>query len=307
MGAVWDPVKTINDLSKLISDCGHLIRKTHHFGKPSFTLTHLAVQQFLISDPHSFDCTTLPQYHFYPLRDAFMETAQIICKRYQIRGCPSPSLGWVDEIELVMRWRWILDFEKGTSDFLSTLFNAPLRENARPGPSLVFPDATHVTAINCRFIIVEDDYYILTSSQLAGFSRGPYIWEDVFPRLARWTCIESGIWTAPYGIHVHNDQRATAEPVGYPSPTNATHVAIEDIDFIFAKNSNWTIYPGVEIIRGVTQTEQQSESIHRNMTVVSRQTYPTSPGPFISAGRPHWNEITSTIDLRNLVLQLTMY
>ena len=291
MGAVWDPVKTINDLSKLISDCGHLIRKTHHFGKPSFTLTHLAVQQFLTSDPHSLDSTTLPQYHCYPLRDAFMETARIFAKGRQMRGCPY-LMTWHDECQLVSRWRRISDCETSTSDFLSTVFNAPLNENARPGSSLVFPNATQVTAINCRFIDVEDEYYILTSSQPAEFSRGPYVLKDVFPRLTEWTSIESVFWIAPCGIHVQNDQRATTEPVGYPSPTNATHVTVKDIDFIFAKNSHWIIYPGVKTIRGVTQTEQQSQSIYRNMTVLSGA-FTSATDYLISVGQPPWNEVSS--------------
>ena len=281
----------------------YIISTTLSAGNPFVTLTHLTVQQFLTSDPHSFHPTTLSHYHCYPLRDAFMKTAQIFRKTCQIRGCPSRSLVWNEEIQLVMRWRSLLDFEKSTSDFLSTLFNAALKENARPGSSLVFPNATHVTTINCRFIVVEDEYYISTSSQPAEFSRGPYIWEDAFPRLAGWTTIASEFWAAPFGINVQNDQRATTEPVGFPFPTNATHVTVKDIDFIFAKNSNWTIYPGVEIIRGVTQTEQQSQSIYRNITVLSG-TFTSSTYPLISVGQPDWNEISSEITpLQELALE----
>ena len=271
MGDNWDPNKTINDPFNLISGCGQLISTTFSTGRRFVTLTHLTVQQFLTSDPHSFDSTTLPQYHFYPLRDALMETAQIFRKTYQIRGCPSPSLPWYYEMELVEHWRWMLDFEKSTSDFLSTLFNTPLKENARPGPSPVFPNATHVTTINCRFIDVEDEYYILTSSQPSEFSRGPYVLEDVFLRLTEWTSIESVFSIAPCGIHVQDYPRGTTEPVGHPSSRNATQVTVEGIDFIFAKNSNWTIYPGVETIPGVTKTGKWNKSFHSNCTIIGGQ------------------------------------
>ena len=251
MGDNWDPNKTINDPFNLISGCGHLISTTRFTGSLLVTLTHLTVRQFLTSDPHSFDPTTLSQYHCYPLRDAFMETAQIVRKRYQIRGCPSPSRPWADEIELVLRWRSIWDFEKSTSDFLSTLFNAPLKENARPGHSLELPNATEVTAINCRFIFAVDVYYIVTSSQPAGFSRGPYIWEKVFPRCAKFTAMEIESFQSPCGIYIQDDQPATTEP---PCSRNPNHVTVVNVDFIFATNGNWTIYPGVETILGVTKT-----------------------------------------------------
>ena len=177
------------------------------------------------------------------------------------------------------------------------VFNAPLNENARPGPSLVFPNATHVTAINCRFIIAEDEYYILTSSQPAEFSRGPYIWKNVFPRIAGWTTMQSRHYIALCGIHVQDDQRATSERVGHPFPTNAAHVTVKDIDFIFTKNSNWTIYPGVETILGVNQyyqTENPSSSFYNNVTILSGW-FEEITGHFISIGQPHWNETSSEI------------
>ena len=122
-------------------------------------------------------------------------------------------------------------------------------------------------------------------------------------RLAGWTTIASEFCTAPFGINVQNDQRATTEPVGDPFPTNATHITVKDIDFIFAKNGNWTIYPSVEIIRGVTQTEQQSQSIYRNITV-SSGTFTLSTDPLISVGQPDWNEISSEITpLQELALE----
>ena len=90
MGADWDPNKTINDPLKLISGCGHLISTTRSTGRPSVTLTHLTVQKFLTSDPHSLNptITILPQYHCYPLQDAFMEIARIFLKKHQMWGCP---------------------------------------------------------------------------------------------------------------------------------------------------------------------------------------------------------------------------
>ena len=140
MGADWDPNEIINDPFKLISGCGHLINITlSQQGKPSVTLTHLTVQHFLTSDPRSFDFT-LPQYHCYPLRDAFMKTASIFLKKRQMRGCPYLTT-WLDECRLVNGWRRISDSEASTSEFLSMVFNAPLNENARPGPSLEFPNA----------------------------------------------------------------------------------------------------------------------------------------------------------------------
>ena len=268
MGADWDPDKIINDPLKLISGCGHLVSITLSEGKPSVTLTHLTVYDFLTNDPHSFD-STLPQYHCYPLHDAVMETAGIFLKKHEMRGCPYRNTTWEDECRLVSRWRRISDFEASTPHFLSSVFNAPLNENARPGPSLVFPNATEVTAINCRFLIAEDMYYILTSSQPANFSRGPYIWEKVFPRIAKWTALEIKHYGGRCGIHVQDDQRATTEPVGHPSSRNATHVTVEDIDFIYATNSNWTIYPGVEIIPGVTKTGRWNQSFYSHCTIVS--------------------------------------
>ena len=235
MGADWDPNKIINDPLKLISGCGHLITITPSEGKPFVTFIHLAVKDFLTSDPHSFD-DTLPHYHCYPLRDALMETARIFLKKRQMRGCPYLTT-WLDECQLVNRWRRISDFEANTSDFLSMVFNAPLNENARPGPSLEFPNATEVTAINCRFVHAKDFYYILTSSQSTDFSRGPYIWEEVFPRSVKFTVMEAECSETSCGVYVQDDQRATIEP-GPPSSRNANHITVENMDFIRATNSN---------------------------------------------------------------------
>ena len=266
MGDNWDPNKTINDPFNLISGCGHLISATVSTGSLFVTLTHLTVQQFLTCDPHSFDPTTLSQYHCYPLRDAFMETASIFLKKRQMRGCPYPTT-WHDECQLISRWRRISDFEASTSGFLSMVFNAPLNENARPGPSPEFPNATRVIAKNCRFIFAEDVYYILTSSQLADFSRGPYIWDKVFPQSAQLIATEIECFEAPCGIYVQDDQQATIVPVGNAFSRSTDEVIVMGIDFILATNSNWTIYPGVETIPGVTETGGRDHPLPSNCII----------------------------------------
>ncbi|EDR04706.1 uncharacterized protein LACBIDRAFT_330290 [Laccaria bicolor S238N-H82] len=298
MGDDWDPDKTINDPSKLISGCGHLLSTTISGGNQFVALTHQTVQQFLTSDPNSLDTTTLPQYHCYPLCDAFMESARIFLKRHQIRGCPYLPTTWRGECELVNRWRSNSVLETSSSDFLSTVFNAPLKENARPGPSLVFPNATDVIAINCRFIDVEDEFYILTSSQPAEFSRGPYVLEDVFPRLTHFESTESEFWSTPSAVHLLHDRRATTKPVGYPFQTSATHVIVKDIDFIHATNSNWTIRPGVETIPGVvTLPEPQTiyffaSFINRNVEIWSSDcAFNEVTGQLTSVGEPDWKRI----------------
>ena len=259
MGDHWNQQRTINDFSALISRCSHLItRFIDSDGQLSFTLSHFSVYQFLSSDPQSFDSAirTLPQYHCYPIFDAYMAIANTLGRSHCIDGGP----------ELVFaKGRFIASFHKHqnlrprAADLLTTMFNAPVVENTQP--SLVFPNATHVKTINCSFFEGLDAYYILTTQTSAKFSRGPYIWTEVFPQpIIEWT-IESNnrVAKSAFEINIQVDHWGGTRPVEDSFPTDQTHVTLENLDFIWARNNNWFIRPSVGVIRNKTTTKSMGE------------------------------------------------
>ncbi|KAF8800979.1 hypothetical protein BYT27DRAFT_7148099 [Phlegmacium glaucopus] len=247
----WSRQRTINDVSALISRCSHLISTIDFMGQLSFTLSHLSVYHFLSSDPQSFDSAvrTLPQYHFYPIFDAYMAIANTFGRSHHIDGAPE-LLG--AKAQFIQSFHWHPNFLPRAAELLTTMFNAPLMENMQP--SLVFPNATHVKIINSRFFSALDEYYILTSQTSAKFSRGPYFWTDVFPHPLIELTIgdECRLVDATLGIHIQPDHRGGTRPVEDFFPTEQTHVTLEDLDFIWARTNNWTIHPSVGIIRNKT-------------------------------------------------------
>ena len=156
---------------------------------------------------------------------------------------------------LIRQWHTHLDYSPPAADFLTTMFSAPLVEGMRP--SLVFPNAIHVTFINCRFFSASDSYYILTSQTAAEFSRGPYILTDVFPQYSttdsEWIVDESLLVSAPLTINVQHDFPAGTNPVE-DTLSDGTHIILKGFIFINSRNNNWIIHPSTGIIRNKTTT-----------------------------------------------------
>lgn len=249
----WSQQRTINDLPTLVSRCCHLISTIEYgSGPPSFALVHFSVYDFLTSNPQSFEgvIKTLPQYHCYPLFDAYMTVARTLGHSYHIIG--GPELCGAAAF-LIRQWHTRLDYLLPAADFLTTMFSAPLVEGMRP--SLVFPNAIHVTFINCRLFSASDSYYILTSQTAAEFSRGPYILTDVFPQYStrEWIVDESLLVSTPLTINVQPDFPAGANPVE-DTLSDGTHIILEGFDFINSRNNNWIIHPSIGIIRNKTTT-----------------------------------------------------
>ncbi|KDR76546.1 hypothetical protein GALMADRAFT_279192 [Galerina marginata CBS 339.88] len=263
MGHYWESERTINDVSTLVSRCGHLICRTEDgLGRPCFAPLHFSVYDFLISNPQSFDFAirTLPQYHCYPLFDAYMSLARTFGRSYCINGCPEL---WHVQAAAIRQWQRHLDLVPRTAEFLTTMFDAPLVEDIQPSP--VFPNATHVTLTNCRFFEVLDEYYILTPPvvkiprQLVStkLRRGPYLWTDVFPQPSINCTIKGSrratTMRADCGIHVQPDAKPSRNRNANDLfAIDGTRVTVVDVDFIWAKSSNWTIRPCVEIVRNKT-------------------------------------------------------
>ena len=257
----WSQCRTINDVSALISRCCHLITMNiDSMGRLSVTLSHVSVYQFLSSDPQSFDSAvrTLHQYHFYPIFDAYMAVANTFGRSHRIDGPELLSA----KAQLIARFHGHRQLLSRAADFLTTMFNAPMVENTQP--SLVFPNATHVMLINCRFFQALDVYYILTSQTSAKFSRGPYFWTEVFPQPLI-ECTFKGkefhVGLAPFGIHIQPDHQSGTCPVEDFFPTDQTNVVLQGLDFIWARSSNWTIRPSVGIIRNKTTTTAMTLSV----------------------------------------------
>jgi len=156
----WSQCRTINDVSALISRCSHLITTIIDSTGSSFTLSHFSVYQFLSSDPQSFDSAirTLPQYHCYPIFDAYMAVAITFGRSHRIDGGPELLSA---KALIIARFHEDRKLLPRAADFLTAMFNAPVVEGYTQ-PSLVLPNATHVKFINCRFIRALDEYYILT-------------------------------------------------------------------------------------------------------------------------------------------------
>jgi len=244
----WSQCRTINDVSALISRCSHLITTIIDSTGSSFTLSHFSVYQFLSSDPQSFDSAirTLPQYHCYPIFDAYMAVAITFGRSHRMDGGPELLSA---KALIIARFHEDRKLLPRAADFLTAMFNAPVVEGYTQ-PSLVFPNATHVKFINCRFIRALDEYYILTSQTSANFSRGPYFWTEVFPQhLIECTIAgeETCIVDAEFGIHFGPGHRGGTRPVEEFSRTDQTHVTLENFDFICARTNNWTIRPSVGI------------------------------------------------------------
>ena len=244
----WSQCRTINDVSALISRCSHLITTiTDSTGWLSITLSHFSVYQFLSSDPQSFDSAvrTLPQYHFYPIFDAYMAVANTFGRSHPIDGGPELLSA---EAQFIARFHGHRQLLSRAADFLTTMFNVPMVENTQP--SLVFPNATQVTLINCRFFEVLDEYYILTSQTSAKFSQGPYFWTELFPQPHVQCFLNGGELlsvNAACGIQIERDY-----PIEDFWPTDQIHVTLIGFDFVWARTNNWTIRPSVGIIRNKT-------------------------------------------------------
>jgi len=255
MGDHWRQGRTINDVRALISRCSHLITTFEDSdGQLSLTFSHFSIYLFLSSDPRSFDSaiSTLPQYHCYPIVDAYMAIANTLGRSHCIDGGPELLLA---KVQFITSFRVHQNLLPRAPDLLTTMFNAPVVENTQP--SLVFPNATHVKTINCRFFQALDEYYILTSQTSAKFSRGPYFWPEVFPQpIVEWVIEDCHMVRSAFGIHVQPDYRGgTWHALEDFFPTDHTDVTLEQLDFIWARTNNWTIRPSVGIMRNKTTTE----------------------------------------------------
>jgi hypothetical protein len=218
----WSRQRTINDVSALISRCSHLISSIDSM---KVTLLHFSVYQFLSSDPQSFDgaVRTLPQYHCHPIFDAYMAIANTFGRSHRIDGAPELLRA---KVGFITSFHSHPNFLPRVADLLTAMFNAPLVENMQQ-PSLVFPNATHVKAINCHFFSALDEYYIMTSQTSAEFLRGPYFWTDVFPQPFTECTLDSCHFVeAACGIHIQPDHRSRTRPAEDFLPTDQTHVTI---------------------------------------------------------------------------------
>ncbi|KAF8695674.1 hypothetical protein AX14_001763 [Amanita brunnescens Koide BX004] len=246
MGDSWDPDRVVNDKRRLIKACAHLVTVTGVPEAQIVAFPHFSVYQFLTSEPTYWE-ETLPEYHFYPLPDAYKTIASCCAKFFSISNSPEP---WQLIQRVVQRWRDHADFLDEAS-LLSVMFGASLKADPRPANSLlVFPRATYLEASNCTFVSCgENAYNIFTSMDLDSWFGG-VTFSDIFPQV-RDVTLNNCSFLDLASSHM-NVYRGPVQAQFTPSSLDASHATtakMEGYMFIHVQNSSWNIFPNEGVFR----------------------------------------------------------
>jgi hypothetical protein len=218
---------------------------------PFVTVAHFSVYNFLTSNPASLD-NTLPLYHIYPLHDAHLTIALTFAKYHSLNGSPRRLDNLLHKV--IQSWSRV-DIVDKIPLLLSAIFDAPIMSRQPDGYSLVFPNATHINALNCTFFISQYAYNFFgelngLSSQVDSLS-----FRETFPQMASVefnNCVFHDGTGFTSTIHF-SEFPVEDSQISFTNPDDtrlrATEVTVKGCYFIFSERASWNIYPGHGIIQ----------------------------------------------------------
>jgi hypothetical protein len=263
MGNTWDPQRVVTEGLVLVDSCTNLL--VTHDGQTNrgvkglvVQLIHASVHDFLTSDPKLFD-TTLPQYHVYPLQQAHIHTAKD-CFRY------FTSLSRDDESHplcdyAVSSWTVHAEASGAADQLLASLFQNDISgesTGARGGhynpvipddsQEVVFPNATHATAIGCKFNFVHGTQYnVFSTSTDAHSIFGKLSFMDMFPNLVSLDARNCAFFNTTANQNNIYRYPVTADfglaQVSSTDFRRATHVTFVNFTFNLVTGTQYHIFP----------------------------------------------------------------